>query len=80
LDDIEDKGYYNNIKKNGSGYIIRTYIFGKPDVYSFAGPMILEDAKKVKANIVLELGCMWSNDNNYGILWYVKEIEILHNL
>ena len=38
------------------------------------------DIVKTRANIELELGTFWVNDNNYGFLWYVKRIEILSAL
>ncbi len=78
--DIDGKGYYQNMRKSKLGYIIRTYIFTMPNVFSSLGKMCLSDAKDVKANVLLELGTLWINENNYGILWYVKSIEILHSM
>lgn len=91
LRDLEGKGYYPNIKKSKEGYIIRTHIFNTPEVFTMLSGKdksvrnikdnrILQDVKKVRANIELELGTLWINDNNYGFSWYVKQIEILHSL
>jgi len=80
IEDIEDKGYYQNMKNSRTGNIIRTYIFTQPNVFSSLGKMTLADTKKVKANVEIELGSMWITENNYGILWYVKSIEILYSL
>lgn len=79
-DDIDEKGYYPNMRDDRVGNIIRTYIFTQPNVFSSLGKMTLADTKKVKANVEIELGSIWITENNYGILWYVKSIEILYSL
>lgn len=88
LTDIENKGYYPNIRESKSGYIIRSNIFTIPEIYckitgkdktqSIKQKMNIKDINKVKANIELELGSLWVNQNNYGIMWYVKKIEVLY--
>ena len=78
--DIDGKGYYQNMRKSVLGYIIRTHLFGTPNVHSFIGQMTLNDITKVRANILIEFGCVWINENNYGIIWYVKDIEVLESV
>ena len=89
--EIDGKGYYPNIRESKEGYIIRTHIFHVPEVFIMSSgkdkniknikdKRTLQDVSKIKANIELELGTLWITDNNYGYLWYVKRIEILHSL
>lgn len=89
--DIEGKGYYPNIRESKGGHIIRCHIFTTPSVFQMVSgkdkyiknikdKRSMLDVEKVKANVELELGTFWVNDNNYGYLWYVKTIEILHSL
>ena len=89
--DITGKGYYPNIRDSKEGYILRSYIFTVPEVYSMVSgrdktikniknKMSLLDVEKVKANVELELGSLWINDNNYGFIWYIKKIEVLYSL
>lgn len=81
--DIEGKEYYLNMKKSKGGYIIRSYVFGNPEIFininKFKTLLTSNDIKKTIANIELALGTLWINDNNYGFLWYVRKIEVLHN-
>lgn len=89
--DIEGKGYYPNIRESKGGYIIRCHIFNTPEVFTMLNgkdktirnikdKRSMLDVEKIKANIELELGTFWTNDNNYGFLWYVKTIEIINSL
>lgn len=90
LKDIEGKGYYPNLRDSKEGVIIRSYIFTEPEVFSmmsgkdktikFKNKLSLKDANKVVANVKLELGQLWINENNYGIIWYVREIEVLYSI
>jgi hypothetical protein len=83
-EDIEGKGYYPNMRKSKCGYIIRSYIFGNPEIYTMIGnfknKLTSIDIKNTVSNIELELGTFWITDNNYGIIWYVKKIEVLYNI
>jgi hypothetical protein len=78
--DIENRKYYKNIKKRENGYLIRTYIIGTPEIYRTINNMRLDlrldNIKKTISNVELELGILWINDNEYGILWYLKKIEV----
>lgn len=89
--DIEGKGYYPNMRESKGGYIIRTHIFNTPEVFAMVSgkdksiknikdKRSMLDVTKIRANVELELGTFWVNDNNYGYLWYVKQIEVLHLL
>lgn len=91
LRDIKGKGYYPNMRESKGGYIIRSHIFNTPEVFTMVSgkdksiknikdKRSMLDVTKIKGNIELELGTFWVNDNNYGYLWYVKRIEILHSL
>ena len=83
-DDIEDREYYKNLKKRDNGYLIRTYIIGTPEIYrTLHGMRIdlqLNNIKKTISNVELELGILWINDDEYGILWYLKKIEVIGEL
>lgn len=89
--DIENKGYYPNIRESKGGYILRCHIFTVPEVFAMVSgkdktiknikdKRSMLDVTKIKANVELELGSLWTNENNYGFLWYVKKIQILHSL
>ena len=79
--DILGKGYYPNMRESEFGYIVRMYVFGSPKIYAMINggeiTMTSNDIKKTIANIEMELGILWITDNNYGYLWYLKEIQIL---
>lgn len=88
---IENKGYYPNIRESKNGYIIRTNIFHTPEVFQMIGgrdkkiknikdKRTLIDVNKIKANVELELGVVWVSSNNYGFCWYIKKIQILYSL
>jgi len=89
--DIENKGYYPNMRESKQGYILRTHIFNTPEVFSMVSgknknikdikdKRSLLDIGGVRANVEIELGTLWVTENNYGYLWYIKKIEILHLL
>lgn len=90
LKDIDGKGYYPNLRESKEGFIIRSYIFSEPEVFSmmsgkdkskkFKNKLSVKDTVGVVANINLELGTLWINENNYGLLWYVKKVEVLHSI
>jgi len=42
--------------------------------------MTSNDIKKTIANVEMELGIVWITDNNYGYLWFLKEIQVLSSL
>lgn len=83
LADIEGKGYYPNLRKSKLGYIIRTHVYGNPEIFTIIGNfknlLTSNDLKHTKANIKMELGTIWINENNYGILWRIKSIEVLYS-
>jgi hypothetical protein len=79
--ELEDKGYYQNIRESKDGYIIRCHVLHMPEIFMMIGKfknlLTMSDVKKTKATVELELSLMWINDNNYGIIWSIKNIEIL---
>lgn len=82
--DIIDKEYHKNIKKRENSYLIRTYLFGSPKIFrnidGFEVDLSLENIKKTISNVELELGILWINQEEYGLLWYIKKIEVLHDI
>ena len=83
IKNIENKGYYKNIRESKMGYIIRSHLFYEPKVFcninGFTSTMTLNDIKNTVANVELEFGTLWITDNNYGIIWTIKKIEVLYN-
>lgn len=81
--DIEGKGYYKNMRESKGGFIIRSLVFGNPEIFTNAGIirslMTSKDIIKSVSNVELELGTLWITENNYGFTWYVKKIEVLSN-
>ena len=81
--ELEDKGYYQNMRESKDGYIIRTHVLSMPEIYIMMGKfkniLTISDIKKTKANVILNLSLLWINENNYGIIWRIKEIEVLYN-
>lgn len=79
LRDIEQKNFHSNIKQNNQNFLIRTHIFGTPDIYTNINgkkfPII--DIKKKHANMEIELLTLWITDDNYGILFNIKSVEII---
>ena len=81
IDDISGKEYFASIKESKAGYMMRAYISGNTEIYGYnKGEKILLTSDNIKnffCNIELELGSLWINKNMYGVLWYVKKIEVL---
>jgi hypothetical protein len=82
--DIEDKTYYPNMRESKDGFIIRTHIYEKPEIFSMIGGtykmlMTSMDLKKTYVDIELELRTLWITNDNYGITWSVKKIEIKYS-
>lgn len=79
--DINGKGYYPNLRQSEYGYIVRMYVIGSPKIYTILSgcevTMTTNDIKKTIADIEMELGIIWITDNNYGYLWFLKEIHVL---
>jgi hypothetical protein len=54
-----------------------------PEIYlnmgKFKNLLTLSDITKTKANVELELAMVWLNEHNYGIIWRIKEIEVLYS-
>ena len=79
--DIENKSYYKNIKKRSSSYLVRCYILGTPEIFrELYGDRInltIADIKETISDIELELGILWINNEEYGILWYIKKMNLL---
>ena len=79
--DIDGKGYYGNMKESKGGYIIRTNVFSNPEIFADIGGFRTEltssSIVKSRANVDLELATLWITENNYGICWQVRRIEIL---
>ena len=82
--DIDGKEYHKNIKKRENSYLIRTYIIGHPKIFRNIGGFEMElsanNITKTISNVELELGILWTTEEEYGILWYVREIEILNDI
>jgi hypothetical protein len=81
--ELIDKQYYNNMRDSKDGFIIRTHLFNMPEIYlnmgKFKNLLTLSDITKTKANVELELAMVWLNEHNYGIIWRIKEIEVLYS-
>jgi hypothetical protein len=84
LKDIEGKTYHANIRDSLKGRIIRTYLHGNPEIYSIIGNkkflMTSSELKKTFCDIELYLGIFWITQEEYGILWYIDNIKIIHNI
>jgi rRNA maturation protein Rpf1 len=81
IEDVAGKKYYKNIKSSKYGKIIRTYVLHDPEIYAMIGcnkmPMSSIDLKKTICNINMEINGIWINNTDYGLLLYVREIQIL---
>jgi hypothetical protein len=70
------------MRKSKGGYIMRSYVFGSPEIFTMIGNyknrLTSVDIKNTVSNVDLEMGTFWINDNNYGFIWYVKKIEVLY--
>jgi len=79
IQDIEGKEYFHNLKQDE--HFIRTYVIGTPNIYAningIKTSLTHNDIKKTIANVEIELGTFWITDNNYGILWFIKNIQII---
>lgn len=81
IEDAMGKIYYRNIKPSKYGKMVRTYVLHDPEIYAMIGgnkmPMSSIDLKKTMCNVNMEINGIWINDTDYGLLLYVREIQIL---
>lgn len=80
--DIKDLTYHSFLKLNSNKSIhLRTYMSPNPEIYTYVGKFkenILQSSLQgTTCNIDLELGTLWMNGVNYGVIWYVKSVCIL---
>lgn len=84
LHDIDGKEYYHNMRKSKGGYIIRTYVYGMPEIYMMIGKfknlITSSSIKNTISNIELYIGTVWITDTDYGFVWYIKNIEVVKSL
>jgi len=80
-DDVKNKTYHHNISESKCGVMLRTHIFGKPKVYAivsgFETELMMSNIKKTTSNIVIDFGIVWITESTYGILWYLREINVI---
>jgi hypothetical protein len=78
--DIKDKKYYSLLKynPNNNNYILRTHIIGIPNIYTTINNKKFivseDDIKNKNLNAKLEIASMWVTDDQFGFLFYIKEI------
>lgn len=79
--DIEGLTYHSFLKTNKKNILMRTYMSTNPDIYAmiagFKENVTQSNLKGAHCNIELELGTLWMNDKNFGIIWYVKDVHII---
>lgn len=80
--DITDLKYHSFLKQNDSSAIhMRTYMSPNTEIYTFIGKskqnIMQSSLKGTHCNVELELGTLWMNATNFGIIFYVKDIQIL---
>jgi hypothetical protein len=79
--DIAELKYYSFLKNNSNNVHIRTYMSPNPNIYTIIGkfkePIMQSSIKGTYCNIEMELGTLWMNDTNFGVIWYVKDIQIV---
>ena len=84
IKDVVNKTYHTNIRESMEGYIIRNYINETIKIYTKHNNSIInisnQNIKNTICNVELELGILWITDDKFGILWYLKEIELVTSL
>jgi hypothetical protein len=76
---IQNKSFFSNVKKNNEKIIIRNYMIGMPDIYMKINNKKFQifDCKNKRGNVKIEIFTLWITLDKYGILFNIKEIEIL---
>lgn len=79
---IQNLEYHSFLKQNSNSDIhIRAYMSVNPEIYTFVGKfkenVMQSNLKGSRCNIELELGTLWINETNFGIIFYAKSIQIL---
>ncbi len=78
--DIKDKKYHSILKynPNNNNYILRTHIIGIPNIYTTINNKKFivseDDIKDKNLNVQLEISSMWITDDQFGFLFYAKEM------
>lgn len=80
--EISELTYHSFLKLNSNNSIhVRTYMSQNPNIYTYIGKfkenIMQSSIKGTTCNIEIEIGTMWINSSNYGIILYVKDIQIL---
>lgn len=79
---FEHKKYVSCLKEHTNGFTLRTHIYTKPEIYIMLGKyknsLSFSELKRSIANIDIELSLVWLFDDKYGIVWTVKNIEVLN--
>jgi len=66
-DVIQGKVFMSTIKESKNGYLVRTH-FNDPDIYLFI--------KNATCDIKICMQGLWYTDNNYGLFWSTKDVQI----
>lgn len=74
--------YHCGLKETNMNSVhFRTYMSQNPEIYTYIGKfkenVTQSSVKQRICNIEVELGTLWTNETSYGIIWYVKSIQIL---
>lgn len=77
---LRGKGLISSVKNSLKGSILRTHSVNA-DVYILkknGDKMIIDDIniKNATADVEILLNGIWFNDNNFGLLWHIKDIKI----
>jgi hypothetical protein len=80
--ELDNISYHSFLKSNGyGGNHIRSYMSPNPEIFTMMGKykqiLSSKDLKGVYCNVELELGTFWINELHYGIIWYVKSIQVI---
>lgn len=82
--EVDGKGFYSNLKETIKGYMLRTFVYGHPEIFmmikNFKSSLTSNDIKCTKCNVDLEFGVVWITENSYGLGWNVKKIEVVSSL
>jgi hypothetical protein len=80
---LSNKQFVSSIKQNKNFYpLLKTYIKKNNNniitniIKKKSLGTIYDIQPKIKCDTIINLGSLWYNENSYGLLWFIKEINI----
>ena len=78
--DIKSKIFHSTLKEKDNNVLVRSYSFGKKEIFKKINTKKFptNDIKGKRVNVEIEIRTLWITCEEYGILYNIKNIEVLN--